>query len=315
MPNRPVSTVDRSPPATKQPAEKSNVTSGILLVVVPYVLLAALWILISDPLAVHLFPDPAEQTIVNMLKGWSFVAFTAALLALLLGRLIRNIESEQAAERAAWKIADQAINELESQRTQLRTLLDTLPDLIWLKDPGGVYLSCNKRFEVFFGSSEADILGKTDFDFVDYELAEFFRANDRAALQAGSPRSNEEWITFASDGHRELLLTTKAPMRDKTGKLLGVLGIGRDITHMHELQERFRVSFNASPAAISLTTVDDGLFLDINNRYADLLGWPIEDLIGRSSLDFNLWPSPEARRQWCEQLKASGGRLADYQTE
>jgi len=315
MPNRPFSTVDRGRQVTDERAEKSNITSGILLVVVPYVLLAALWILISDPLAAHFFPDPAEQAIVNMLKGWFFVAFTAGLLALLLGRLIRNFEREQAAERAAWKIADQAVSELESQRSQLRTLLDTLPDLIWLKDPDGVYLNCNKRFEEFFGSSEADILGKTDFDFVDHELAEFFRANDQAALQAGGPRSNEEWIAFASDGHRELLLTTKAPMRDTNGKLLGVLGIGRDITHMHELQERFRVSFNASPAAISLTTIDDGLFLDVNNRYADLLGWSINELRGRSSLDFNLWPSPEARRQWREQLETAGNRLADYQTE
>jgi len=97
MPNRPFSTVDRSLQATEQGAEKSNVTSGILLVVVPYVLLAALWILISDPLAAHLFPDPAKQTIVNMLKGWFFIAFTAGLLALLLPRLIRNLEGAPAA--------------------------------------------------------------------------------------------------------------------------------------------------------------------------------------------------------------------------
>ena len=126
-----------------------------------------------------------------------------------------------------------------NERAQLRALLDTLPDLVWLKDPQGVYLSCNKRFEQFFGASEAAICGKTDFDFVDRELAEFFRANDRAVLAADAPRSNEEWVTFASDGHREFLHTTKAPMRDESGKLIGVLGIGRNLTAVHELQERF----------------------------------------------------------------------------
>ena len=199
------------------------------------------------------------------------------------------------------------------ERIQLRTLIDTLPDLVWLKDPDGVYLSCNKRFEQFFGATEAEIRGKTDFDFVDRELAEFFRANDRAALAADSPRSNEEWVTFASDGHRELLHTTKAPMRDAEGKLLGVLGISRNITEIHELRDRFQVAFNASPVAISISELDGGTFLDINLQYANMLGWERKELIGKTAIEINLWPRPEARQAWVEKLKASH-LLRDYQT-
>ena len=200
-----------------------------------------------------------------------------------------------------------------NERAQLRALLDTLPDLVWLKDPQGVYLSCNKRFEQFFGASEAAICGKTDFDFVDRELAEFFRANDRAVLAADAPRSNEEWVTFASDGHREFLHTTKAPMRDESGKLIGVLGIGRNLTAVHELQERFEVAFNASPAAISITEVDTGIFLDINQRYAEMIGWQRAEIIGKASSNFNLWPNPQARQTWIAKLKVSR-LLRDYQT-
>jgi len=141
---------------------------------VPYVVLASLWILVSDRLAEQFFPDPATLAVVSTLKGWFFVALTATLLSLLLRRLLKNIDNRQAAEREAWKTADNALRALENERAQLRTLLDTLPDLIWLKDPDGIYLSCNKRFEEFFGASEAQICGKTDFDFVDRELAEFF---------------------------------------------------------------------------------------------------------------------------------------------
>ncbi len=287
---------------------------GILLVVVPYVVLAVLWILISDQLTANLFPDPAQQVMVNTLKGWFFVGITASLLAILLHRLIRHIQSEQDAEREAWKIAEQALIALENERSQLRTLLDTAPDLIWLKDPEGVYLSCNKRFETFFGASETNIIGKTDFDFVDRDTAKSFRANDLAALNSNGPRTNEEWVSFANDGHNERLLTTKAPMRDGAGQLIGVLGIGRDITQMYDLQERFKVAFNASPAAISLTSVEDGTFLDINSSYAEMLGWSKEDLLGNTSLDIDLWTQPEARHTWRDQLKASG-KLRDYQTE
>jgi diguanylate cyclase (GGDEF)-like protein/PAS domain S-box-containing protein len=102
--------------------------------------------------------------------------------------------------------------------------------LVWLKDPQGVYLACNLQFERFFGAKEADIVGKTDFDFTSPELADFFRENDRKAILAGKVSVNEEWLTFADDGYHGLFETLKTPMLDQDGKLLGVLGIGRDIT-------------------------------------------------------------------------------------
>jgi two-component system, sensor histidine kinase and response regulator len=307
MPNKAFATVDRN-------KASSFLTRRILAVVAPYVILATLWILISDQLAAYFFPDPLQLKIVSTLKGWFFVAITATLLAILLRRLIQNIEDEQSAERNSRKVAEQALHRLTNEQAQLRTLLDTLPDLIWLKDPDGIYLSCNKRFEAFFGAKEENIVGKTDFDFIDTEIAELFRANDRKALTAGSPCTNEEWVNFASDGHRELLLTTKAPMRDSAGQLMGVLGIGRDITQVHDFQERFQIAFSASPAGISLTEVENGTFLDINPRYAEILGWDKTQLIGRTSVEVKLWPSTAARSDWRAKLKATG-RLQDYQTE
>ena len=123
-----------------------------------------------------------------------------------------------------------AENALREGEAYLHTLVQTIPDLVWLKDKNGVFLSCNTMFARFLGAGEADIIGKTDYDFVDRELADFFRENDRKAMEAGKPTSNEEWITFAGDGHRALLETTKTPMHDARGVLIGVLGIGRDIT-------------------------------------------------------------------------------------
>ncbi|MHB8205191.1 MAG: PAS domain-containing protein, partial [Desulfomonilaceae bacterium] len=58
----------------------------------------------------------------------------------------------------------QAQLRLEKERAHLRTLLQTIPDLIWLKNPDGIYLNCNARFERFFGAKEAEIVGKTDYD-------------------------------------------------------------------------------------------------------------------------------------------------------
>ncbi len=123
---------------------------------------------------------------------------------------------------------------------RLRTLVDTLPDLVWLKDPEGRYLACNRRFEAFIGESEAEIVGRSDSDFVPLEDARSYRANDLAAIAANGPRVNEEEITFASDGHRELLQTIKTPVRDADGQLIGVLGVGRDITAVRRNEEELR---------------------------------------------------------------------------
>ena len=131
----------------------------------------------------------------------------------------------------------QAEEDKQTREAQLRVLVDTLPDLVWLKNREGLYLMCNQRFEHFFGARESEIVGKTDYDFVPKELADFFRAKDTAAMHAGKPKVNEEEITFAQDGHREILETIKTPMFDFDGRLIGVLGIGRDITHLKKTEQ------------------------------------------------------------------------------
>ena len=151
----------------------------------------------------------------------------------------------------------QAEAALRRSEAHLRTLVNTLPDLVWLKDTQGAYLACNPRFEKFFGATEADILGKTDYAFVDRELADFFREHDKAAMAAGGPRMNEEEVTFASDGHRELLETTKTPMRDAEGNLIGVLGIAHDITERKRLEEEREITLRMLGLLNAPTTAHD----------------------------------------------------------
>ena len=125
-----------------------------------------------------------------------------------------------------------------------RTLIETLPDLIWLKDPQGIYLSCNPKFERFFGEKATEIVGKTDYDFIDKELADFFREKDKVAMALSKPSINEEELTYADDGHKEIVETIKIPMYQADGKLTGILGIARDITErkQHEAFTAFQAS-------------------------------------------------------------------------
>jgi PAS domain S-box-containing protein len=168
-----------------------------------------------------------------------------------------------------------AEEDLRRSEGHLRTLVRTIPDLVWLKDKDGVYLSCNQIFERLFGATAAEIVGKTDYDFVDRELADFFRDNDRRAIAAGKPCSNEEWVTFAEDGRRVLLDTIKTPMYDSRGELIGVLGIGRDITERRRAEEentKLEAQLQQAQKMEAIGQLAGGVAHDFNNMLAVILG-------------------------------------------
>ncbi|MCX5883122.1 MAG: response regulator [Deltaproteobacteria bacterium] len=163
------------------------------------------------------------------------------------------------------KQSEEALRESE---TRLRTLLRTIPDLVWLKDPKGIYLFCNSRFESFFGAKEKDIIGKTDYDFVDKKLAGFFREHDKIAMAKGKPINNEEEVTFA-DGHHETLDTIKTPMYRGDGQLAGVLGIGRNITDRVNLQAQLIQAQKME----SVGRLAGGVAHDYNNALSVIIGF------------------------------------------
>jgi PAS domain S-box-containing protein len=168
----------------------------------------------------------------------------------------RKIEQELKASNKAYRKLNKELqnsNEklsaaktvLEESELNLRTLINTIPDLIWLKSVDGRYLFVNNRFEDFFGAKEQDIVGKTDYDFVDKELADFFREHDKKAMLKGGPSINEELVIFANDNHSELLETTKVPIRSKDKDIIGVLGIGHDITEQRKAEKELIASNKA----------------------------------------------------------------------
>jgi PAS domain S-box-containing protein len=165
---------------------------------------------------------------------------------------------------------------LRESQVLLRTLIDTLPDLVWLKDPEGVYMTCNKRFERFFGAKESEIIDKTDYDFVEKELADFFREKDKAAMTAGKPSLNEEAITYADDGTKALLETIKTPMYDSSGQIIGVLGIARDITERkraEEEREKLRDQLVQAQKLEAVGVLAGGVAHDFNNMLGAIIGY------------------------------------------
>lgn len=128
----------------------------------------------------------------------------------------------------------------KDQNVELKTLIQTIPDLIWLKNPEGVYLEFNPAMERFYGLSRNTVIGRTTRDLFPDAVAESIHHQDQTALTADGPRTSEGWVIRASDGGLVLLETTTTPMRTVDGTLIGVLGIARDITESRLLEDQLR---------------------------------------------------------------------------
>lgn len=202
---------------------------------------------------------------------------------------------------------------LTNERSFLKTLIQAIPDLVWLKDPNGIYLACNNRFEDFFGAKESDIVGKSDYDFIEKSLADFFHEHDKKVMQSGKANVNEEEVPFAIDGHKEILHTTKVPIYDVNKNLIGVLGVGRDITQLKLAQKEIeskehyqRALLDNFPFLIWLKD-QQGRFLAVNQPFADACNMTsTDDLIGKNDLD--IWPEElaQAYRKDDAEVIASG---------
>ena len=251
-----------------------------------------------------------HQDIVQFKDGRIFERFTRAF----------SLDDEQV---RLWSFRDitkerKAQRTLEIERAQLRTLIRSIPDPIWMKDPDGVFLHCNLPFERLHGASEAEIIGKTDYDLDDPELADFFRANDQAAVAAGGPRVNEEWLTFANDGYCGLFETIKTPVYDPGGQLLGVLGITRDITAIRMAQEALRereeiysAIINQAGDGIDLVDTETLRFLEVSDTACRMLGYSREEMLELSLLDIQADLDEAGLYAYVEKVRATGNARFD----
>jgi len=110
------------------------------------------------------------------------------------------------------RVVKQRTAQLETERGRLRTLVQTIPDLVWLKDAQGRFLGCNPVFERFIGAPEAEVIGKHCTELVDKAMADHFLERDQQTLAQGMPNRFEDWLTFAENKYRCPFGTAPPPL-------------------------------------------------------------------------------------------------------
>ncbi len=140
---------------------------------------------------------------------------------------------------------------LEFERYLMHTLLDNIPDLIYFKDLKSNFLLINHRLtDLLKLSSAEEAVGKSDSDFFDSELSEKYLLDDQAVIASGEPLINIEEESVSDSDELRWLSTSKVPMRNEVGDVIGTCGISRDITELKELDARHVEAIQQLEAAL-----------------------------------------------------------------
>ncbi len=170
---------------------------------------------------------------------------------------------------------------LAGERNMFRTLLDNLPDFIFIKDVDCHYVMSNAAHARSLGlSSPAEIEGKTVYDLFPKERADRFAADDQHVLTTGEPIINREEIRSAATQKQRWVLTTKLPLRGPSGEIQGIVCISRDISEHKHLEEELRTSQKME----AIGRLAGGVAHDFNNILTSIIGFG-ELLLNNPALD------------------------------
>jgi PAS domain S-box-containing protein len=182
---------------------------------------------------------------------------------------------------------------LARERNLLRTLIDTSPDPTYVKDAESRFIVGNMAVARLMGAkTPEELTGKTDFDFYPEELARLYYAGERALIESGEPMIAREEPGVDPAGNRRWLSTSKVPLRDKEGRIVGLVGTGRDITDQKRAEEALRESealYQSLVESLPLSVFRkdlEGRFTFGNGLFCNNLGRPLGEIIGKTDFDF-----------------------------
>ncbi|MEM7032617.1 MAG: response regulator [Chloroflexota bacterium] len=169
------------------------------------------------------------------------------------------------------RVRKQIEDRLAEEHNLLRTFIDNVPDYMFVKDRQSRFRLCNEATVRLMGASTPDeLIGKTDFDYFPQDLASQYYAGEQSIIESGLPMVNNEEVSLnVSQGIVSVHLTTKIPLQDATGAIIGIVGIARDITAHKHLEDQLRQA-QKMEAVGQLTA---GIAHDFNNLLTAINGF------------------------------------------
>ena len=183
-------------------------------------------------------------------------------------------------------VRKQAEEALQQERNLLRTLIDAVPANVYIKDAQSRFVDANIETIHKFGmTTRGDLIGKTDFDFFGPDLATKYLTDEQTVLQSGQPLLNLEEPTVDQRTQQlRWLLTTKAPIRNEQGEVMGLVGVGLDITGRKQAEEALQVKgeaerqFQTALKALYKITIELTQIDDLDDFYRHVVEFALERL-------------------------------------
>ncbi len=180
---------------------------------------------------------------------------------------------------------------LKNERTLFRTIIDLLPDAVYVKDLLGRKIIANPKEVQLVGlGSEDEILNKTDFDLYPSELAIQTNEEDQLVLQSGKPILNYEGTILDQEGKIHSLLGSKVPLFDSNGKITGIVGVSHDITERKQAEDALQVAhksltdiLNAALHTSIIATDVNGIITVFSKGAEKMLGYSAQELVGKQT--------------------------------
>jgi PAS domain S-box-containing protein len=213
--------------------------------------------------------------------------------------------------KPSWDELQQKVEDLERSIEIYRPMVDNSPDIFYRTNLEGEIL--------YISPSVYRLSGYTVNEAIGMNLAEeIYLFPDERKIFIDKLKKKGQVVNFEAqlkrkDGSVWWASASAHFYKDKDGKILGVEGITRDITRLKianqalkASEERFRLAFLTIPDAINLNRVSDGVYIDINEGFTDLTGYTREDVIGKPSLDINIWKDSDDRKRLIDGLMKTG---------
>jgi PAS domain S-box-containing protein len=154
----------------------------------------------------------------------------------------------------------------------LYTLIDSMPDWIYVKDRESRFILANRHLAESMGAEDPETLnGTTDFDYYPKEMASSFYEDEQGLLKSGQSLVNKVETVITSQGRKVILSTTKIPVKNQAGEVVGLVGIGRDITPQKEAEERMAALSTVASATDNTVVIMDrnGDFQWVNRKFEE----------------------------------------------
>ncbi len=191
---------------------------------------------------------------------------------------------------------------LSEERKILRALIDNVPDFMYVKDVDCRFLVANVSVARQMGAKTTEeLLGKNDFDFYPREVATPFYEDEQRVIRSGQAEVNREEVGLDSNGNVSQIMTTQVPLRDRNGRVTGLVGIGRDITHLKRIQGEMQKAREAAEAASQAKS-------EFLANMSHEIRTPLNGVMGMTDLALDTELTAE-QREYLETVKMSGDSL------